>query len=224
MSVKNVIKNSFLEQFGGSDISPTTIITVLLITAVLGIYILSVYRVMTKRSFYQKSFATTLVVVALVTSIIILAIQSSVVISLGMVGALSIVRFRTAIKDPLDIAFIFWSISVGIICGAHLYSVAIIGSIVVTIVMVAIQLLPNVKPVLLLVINADNSVSLKDLEAMIGENTSFYRVKSRNVTASELDIIAEIRTNDEQDFIKKLSEYKGINNATIMLHDGEIIC
>lgn len=224
MSVKDVIKNSFLEQFGGSDISPTTIITVLLITAVLGIYILSVYRVMTKRSFYQKSFATTLVVVALVTSLIILAIQSSVVISLGMVGALSIVRFRTAIKDPLDIAFIFWSISVGIICGAHLYSVAIIGSIVVTIVMVAIQLLPNVKPVLLLVINADNSVSLKDLEAMIGENTSFYRVKSRNVTASELDIIAEIRTNDEQDFIKKLSEYKGINNATIMLHDGEIIC
>lgn len=224
MSVKDVIKNSFLEQFGGSDISPTTIITVLLITAVLGIYILSVYRVMTKRSFYQKSFATTLVVVALVTSLIILAIQSSVVISLGMVGALSIVRFRTAIKDPLDIAFIFWSISVGIICGAHLYSVAIIGSIVVTIVMVAIQLLPNVKPVLLLVINADNSVSLKDLEAMIGDNTSFYRVKSRNVTASELDIIAEIRTNDEQDFIKKLSEYKGINNATIMLHDGEIIC
>ena len=224
MSVKDVIKNSFLEQFGGSDISPTTIITVLLITAVLGIYILSVYRVMTKRSFYQKSFATTLVVVALVTSLIILAIQSSVVISLGMVGALSIVRFRTAIKDPLDIAFIFWSISVGIICGAHLYSVAIIGSIVVTIVMVAIQLLPNVKPVLLLVINADNSVPLKDLEAMIGENTSFYRVKSRNVTASELDIIAEIRTNDEQDFIKKLSEYKGINNATIMLHDGEIIC
>lgn len=224
MSVKDVIKNSFLEQFGGSDISPTTIITVLLITAVLGIYILSVYRVMTKRSFYQKSFATTLVVVALVTSLIILAIQSSVVISLGMVGALSIVRFRTAIKDSLDIAFIFWSISVGIICGAHLYSVAIIGSIVVTIVMVAIQLLPNVKPVLLLVINADNSVPLKDLEAMIGENTSFYRVKSRNVTASELDIIAEIRTNDEQDFIKKLSEYKGINNATIMLHDGEIIC
>ena len=153
-----------------------------------------------------------------------MAIQSSVVISLGMVGALSIVRFRTAIKDPLDIAFIFWSISVGIICGAHLYSVAIIGSVFVTIVMVIIQLLPGVKPALLLIVNASSDVSLKDLEELISANTSYYKIKSRNITSSELDIIAEIRTQDEQAFIKQLSEFNGINNATIMLHDGEVIC
>lgn len=224
MSTKDVIKNSFLKQFGATDISPSTIVTVLLITAILAIYIFFVYRAMSKRSFYSKSFAVTLVVVSLVTSLIILAIQSSVVISLGMVGALSIVRFRTAIKDPLDIAFIFWSISVGIICGAHLYSVAIIGSVFVTIVMVLIQLIPGAKPSLLLIINASNEVSLSDIENLISSNTSYYKIKSRNVTSSELDIIAEIRTSDEQAFIKQLSEYNGIANATIMLHDGEVIC
>lgn len=224
MSTKDVLKNSFLKQFGATDISPSTIITVLIITAILGIYIFFVYRAMSKRSFYSKSFAVTLVIVSLITSLIILAIQSSVVISLGMVGALSIVRFRTAIKDPLDIAFIFWSISVGIICGAHLYSVAIIGSVFVTIVMILIQLLPNVKPALLLIVNASSDVSIKDLEDLISKNTTYYKIKSRNITTSELDIIAEIRTKDEQEFIKQLSEFNGITNATIMLHDGEVIC
>ena len=224
MSTKDVLKNSFLKQFGATDISPSTIITVLIITAILGIYIFFVYRAMSKRSFYSKSFAVTLVIVSLITSLIILAIQSSVVISLGMVGALSIVIFRTAIKDPLDIAFIFWSISVGIICGAHLYSVAIIGSVFVTIVMILIQLLPNVKPALLLIVNASSDVSIKDLEDLISKNTTYYKIKSRNITTSELDIIAEIRTKDEQEFIKQLSEFNGITNATIMLHDGEVIC
>ena len=183
MSTKDVIKNSILKQFGATDISPTTIIIALLITTVLAVYIVFVYRAMSKRSFYSKSFALTLVVVSLVTAIIIMAIQSSVVISLGMVGALSIVRFRTAIKDPLDIAFIFWSISVGIICGAHLYNVAIIGSVFVTIVMVLIQLLPGVKPALLLIINASSDIDLKDLENLIASNTSYYKIKSRNITS-----------------------------------------
>ena len=224
MSTKDVIKNSILKQFGATDISPTTIIIALLITTVLAVYIFFAYRAMSKRSFYSKSFALTLVIVSIVTALIIMAIQSSVVISLGMVGALSIVRFRTAIKDPLDIAFIFWSISVGIICGAHLYNVAIIGSVFVTIVMVLIQLLPGVKPALLLIVNASSDVALKDLENLIASNTSYYKIKSRNITSSELDIIAEIRTQDEQAFIKLISEFNGINNAKIMLHDGEVIC
>lgn len=224
MSTKDVIKNSFLNQIGTSDISPSTILVVLCITAVLALYIFFVYRVMCKKAFYSKSFAITLVVVSLVTSLIILAIQSSVVISLGMVGALSIVRFRTAVKDPLDIAFIFWSISVGIICGAHLYMVAIIGSIFVTIIMVAIQLLPSAKPALLLVINAEGTADIKKIEALINGNTTYYKIKSRNVNASELSIIAEIKTNDEQSFVQNLSQFPGITNATIMLHDGEVVC
>ena len=179
MSTKDVIKNSILKQFGATDISPKTIIIALLITTVLAVYIFFAYRAMSKRSFYSKSFALTLVIVSIVTALIIMAIQSSVVISLGMVGALSIVRFRTAIKDPLDIAFIFWSISVGIICGAHLYNVAIIGSVFVTIVMVLIQLLPGVKPALLLIVNASSDVALKDLENLIASNTSYYKIKSR---------------------------------------------
>ena len=192
MSTKDVIKNSILKQFGATDISPTTIIIALLITTVLAVYIFFVYRAMSKRSFYSKSFALTLVIVSIVTALIIMAIQSSVVISLGMVGALSIVRFRTAIKDPLDIAFIFWSISVGIICGAHLYNVAIIGSVFVTIVMVVIQLLPGVKPALLLIVNASSDVALNDLENLIASNTSqpiLPTIKSSPVTLRHQNLI-----------------------------------
>lgn len=224
MSIKDVVKNSFINQIAASDISATSIIMVMLITAVLALYIFCVYRIMCKRAFYSKTFAITLVIVALITALIILAIQSSVVISLGMVGALSIVRFRTAIKDPLDIAFIFWSISVGIICGAHLYNVAVIGSIFVTIVLVAIQLIPGLKPALLLVVNAKGEASLKDLESLIESETTYYKIKSRSINSSEIDIIAEVRTKDEQAFIQKLSQFEGINSATIMLHDGEVIC
>lgn len=224
MSIKDVVKNSFINQIAASDISATSIIMVMLITAVLALYIFCVYRIMCKRAFYSKTFAITLVIVALITALIILAIQSSVVISLGMVGALSIVRFRTAIKDPLDIAFIFWSISVGIICGAHLYNVAVIGSIFVTIVMVAIQLIPGLKPALLLVVNAKGDASLKDLESLIESETTYYKIKSRSINSSEIDIIAEVKTKDEQAFIQKLSQFEGINSATIMLHDGEVIC
>lgn len=116
MSVRDVIKNSFLNQIN-TDISTTDVLVVLLATAILGVYLFFIYRMVCKKAFYSKSFAISLVVIALVTSIIIITIQSSVVISLGMVGALSIVRFRTAIKDPMDLAFLFWAISIGIICG-----------------------------------------------------------------------------------------------------------
>ena len=120
MSFKDIFKKSFLSQFN-SDLSTTSIIMALLITAVIAVYIFAVYRVVCRKAFYSRSFAISLPVIAMITASVIIAVQSSIVISLGMVGALSIVRFRTAVKDPMDLAFLFWSISVGIICGATLY-------------------------------------------------------------------------------------------------------
>ena len=118
MSFKDIFKKSFLEGFATAELTGRVILAALGIAAVLALYIFFVYRIMTRKTFYSRNFGIALVGVALITAALILTMQSSVVISLGMVGALSIVRFRTAIKDPLDLMFLFWSISVGIICAA----------------------------------------------------------------------------------------------------------
>lgn len=221
MSAKDVIKNSFLKQFS-TDVSTSTILIMLLVTALIGVYIFFVYRVACRKAFYSRSFAISLVAISMITAIIILTVQSSVVISLGMVGALSIVRFRTAIKDPMDLAFMFWAIAVGIICGANLYEIAILGSILITIVILALHLIPNVKPALLLLVNAsDASVESKIVE-VVAENTKASKVKSRSITAEGIDMIIELKCDAESELIKAVSEVESVKNVTLMEHDGEI--
>lgn len=222
MSVRDVIKNSFLNQID-TEISTTTVLMVLAVTAILGIYIFFVYRMVCKKAFYSKSFAISLVVVALVTSIIIITIQSSVVISLGMVGALSIVRFRTAIKDPMDLAFLFWAISVGIICGANLYEIALEGSLVITVIMLLLYLVPNVQPALLLLVNTTDLTVEWDIEEILKKETRYYKIKSRNVTSEGIDMIIELKTKDEMGLIQNISALKEVESATLMAHDGEIV-
>ena len=117
MSFKDVFKKSFLEGFTRYDATPENILIVFAISSFFALYIFFAYRILTRRTFYSKSFNISLPALVLITAGIILTIQSSVVVSLGMVGALSIVRFRTAVKDPMDLVFLFWAISTGIICG-----------------------------------------------------------------------------------------------------------
>lgn len=115
MNFQDVFKNSFLEGFTGLDISTSKILATMLVTSILALYIFVMYRLVTRKTFYSKTFNVAIAVISVITAGIILAMQSSLVISLGMVGALSIIRFRTAVKDPLDLIFLFWSISIGII-------------------------------------------------------------------------------------------------------------
>ena len=221
MSVRDVIKNSFLNQIN-TDISTTDVLVVLLATAILGVYLFFIYRMVCKKAFYSKSFAISLVVIALVTSIIIITIQSSVVISLGMVGALSIVRFRTAIKDPMDLAFLFWAISIGIICGANLYEIALEGSLVITFVMMLLYTVPNVQPAHLLLINATDLMAEAEINEILKGSTRYYKVKSRNITSIGIDMIIELKSKDEAELIKNISELEKVESVTLMEHDGEI--
>lgn len=221
MSVRDVIKNSFLNQIN-TDISTTDVLVVLLATAILGVYLFFIYRMVCKKAFYSKSFAISLVVIALVTSIIIITIQSSVVISLGMVGALSIVRFRTAIKDPMDLAFLFWAISIGIICGANLYEIALEGSLVITFVMLLLYTVPNVQPAHLLLINATDLMAEAEINEILKGSTRYYKVKSRNITSIGIDMIIELKSKDEAELIKNISELEKVESVTLMEHDEEI--
>lgn len=221
MSVQDVLKKSFLSQFN-SDLSTTSIIMGLLITAVIGVYVFCVYKAVCRKAFYSKSFAISLPVIAMITACIIIAIQSNAVISLGMVGALSIVRFRTAVKDPMDLAFLFWSISVGIICGAGLHEVALEGSLLITIVMLGLHFVPHASPALLLLINGTDPSAQKELEQIIKSSTASYKIKSRNVSKNSLAMIVEVKVKDEVALIDSILAVESVHTANLMTHDGEV--
>lgn len=222
MSFQDVLKKSFLEGVSAANLTTTSIVVALIITAAIGLYIFAVYRVITRRSFYSKSFNISLVALSLITAAIILTIQSSVVISLGMVGALSIVRFRTAVKDPQDLVFLFWSISNGIICGAGLFEVALIMAVLVTIVMLVLELLPMRKESMILVVNArDCDAEEQVLEAVSGFCKN-YHVKSRNLTMNGMDMIVELRVKDGGGLVKQVGALEAVKTVALLSHDGEV--
>ncbi|MBD5477550.1 MAG: DUF4956 domain-containing protein [Lachnospiraceae bacterium] len=221
MSVSDVINKSVLEGFSYSDITTVKIIVTLLVTYLIALYIFFVYKMVTKSEFYYKNFNISMSVISVITSGIILAMQSSIVISLGMVGALSIVRFRTAIKDPMDLLFLFWSIGTGIICGAGLYKIAIILAVLVTIGILILDLIPVRIGPYLLIINADNAEVEDDIMALIKE-TGTGKMKSRNITAAGMDLILEIRVKKDKELVDRISRLKGITAVSLMAHDGEV--
>ena len=222
MGFQDVLKKSFLEGFVSTDLSTTTIVVSLAVTAAIAVYIFAVYRLLSRNSFYSKGFNISLVALAVITASIILTIQSSVVISLGMVGALSIVRFRTAVKEPQDLVFLFWSISTGIICGAGLFEVAVITAILVTAVLLFLELIPTRSESMLLIVNADNCDVEEELMKIVGGYSTKPRVKSRNINMHGCDMIIELRVKDGGSLVKDVSGLKGVRNVSLLSHDGEV--
>ena len=222
MSFKDIFKKSFLEGFAASQITGKVVLAALGLAAVLALYIFFLYRVMTRKTFYSKNFGISLVGVALITAALILTMQSSVVISLGMVGALSIVRFRTAIKDPLDLMFLFWSISIGIICGAGMAEVAVILSVAMTIGILFLDRLPVAKAPMVLVVNAAGLDAEEAVCAAVAKYAKHYSVKSRNVTAGAVDLVLELRTAEGAALVKAVDALESVRSVSLMSHDGEV--
>ncbi|MBQ8665901.1 MAG: DUF4956 domain-containing protein [Lachnospiraceae bacterium] len=217
----DIFKKSFLEGYASVELSAKQIVIVIFFALLIGLYIYATYRFLTKKTFYSKSFNISLVLMSVITAAVILTVQSSVVISLGMVGALSIVRFRTAVKDPMDLAFLFWAISAGIICGAGLVEIAIILSVVATIVIFALDRIPVIKTPMILVVNAGVDSDVEILEK-IRENASYYEEKSRVITDGVLELVYELRTKDGALLSKAISAVSGVNSVSVMSHDGEV--
>ena len=222
MSIKDVIKKSFLEGFGTSEITWKMVVFVLGVAALLALYIFFVYRVMTRKTFYSRNFGIAMAGVTVITASLILTMQSSVVISLGMVGALSIVRFRTAIKDPLDLMFLFWSISVGIICGAGMARITVILSVGLTVAILLLEKLPVAKAPMILVVNAEGLDAEERVCAAVAGFAKHYSVKSRNVTAGAVDLVLELRTAQGAELVKAVNALEGVRSVSLMSHDGEV--
>lgn len=222
MSFKDIFKKSFLEGYASAEITTTTVIVALGIACVLALYIFFVYRVVTRKTFYSKNFNISLAGVTVITAGLILTMQSSIVLSLGMVGALSIVRFRTAIKDPLDLMFLFWSISVGIICGAGMAQIAVILSVGLTVAILLLEKLPVAKAPMILVVNAEGLDAEERVCAAVAGFAKHYSVKSRNVTAGAVDLVLELRTAQGAELVKAVNALEGIRSVSLMSHDGEV--
>ena len=222
MGFKDVFKKSFLEGFTSMDITTGKIAATLIVSALLALYIFAIYRLVTRKVFYSKNFNISLAVMSLITAAIILAMQSNLVISLGMVGALSIVRFRTAIKDPMDLAFLFWSISIGIICGAGLYEIALVTSVGVTVFILVLDMLPVGKAPMMLVVNSSEMNGEKAVLDVVGKYARYYKVKSRNLSKGRLDLVIELKVKEESALVSEVAALDGMLSASMISHDGEV--
>ena len=222
MSFKDIFKKSFLEGYSSAEITTPTIVVALGIACVLALYIFFVYRVVTRKTFYSKNFNITLAVITVITAALILTMQSSVVLSLGMVGALSIVRFRTAVKDPMDLAFLFWSISVGIICGAGLAQVAVILSVVITVGILVLDNMPVAKAPMILVVNASDLDAEDAITEAVKKYVKHVSVKSRNMTDASLDLVMELRTAEGSALVRDVKKVAGVTAVSLLAHDGEV--
>ena len=217
----NLIMKSFLEGYATSELNMGTMFFCMGIAAAIGLYIFMIYKLVNKNSFYNRNFNISLIALTVITAAIILTIQSNIVVSLGMVGALSIVRFRTAIKDPMDLVFLFWSISVGIICGAGFAMIAVIASVVLTIIIVCLSLFSSPRETMVLVVNADEYNESQVMEA-VKANCGFWKVRARNISGTGMNMAIEVRTREPQALIRQIVDTEHVVSASLLEHDGEI--
>ena len=218
----DIFTKSFLEGFASTNISAKYVLMALLNAFLMSSYVFFVHRFVTRKAFYSKNFGISLVGVALITSAIIITIQTSVVVSLGMVGALSIVRFRTAIKDPLDLTFLFWSISIGIICGAGFAEYAVILCLAMTAAYFVLDRLPVAKAPKILIVNSESLDNEKEIMDVIKKYARYSNVKSRNISGKQMDLSIELRTDNDADIAKDIAKIYDVSSVSIIKHDGEV--
>ncbi len=222
MSFGDIFKESFLKSIDTGDISFKIVCFTICMSCIFAVYIFFVYRFLTRKTFYDKNFNISLAAITVITTAIIITIQSSLVVSLGMVGALSIVRFRTAIKNPLDLVFLFWAIAMGIICGSGLTGIGIITSVILTAGIYLLDLIPVARSPKILIIYANDRSVRQDIINNIKKNAKYYTIKSETMEMERLSIIVEVRSNNDEELIDNINEIKGIRRCSLLNHDGEV--
>ena len=222
MNFNDIFKSSFLENI--TSVSMVDMLLTLALAFGIGLFIFLVYKKTYSGVMYSSSFGGTLVALTMITSMTILAVTSNVVLSLGMVGALSIVRFRTAIKEPMDIAFLFWSIAAGIVLAAGMIPLAIIGSVIIGVVMLVFINRKAVHNPYIAVISCANAAAEKSATAYLQKNVEKAVIKSKTAQNGSIEMTWEIRLlKHDTDFITELSEMDGVNSAVLVSYNGDYL-
>ena len=220
MNFNDIFKSSFLDNVAAVSILDMGI--ALALAFCLGMFIFLIYKKTFNGVMYSSSFGVTLVALTMITTVVILAVTSNVVLSLGMVGALSIVRFRTAIKEPLDIAFLFWSIAVGIVLAAGMIPLAVIGSVIIgLLILVLVNKKSYVHPYIL-VLECDGQESEERAKTALAPHVKRCIVKSKTATAGKVELNLEVRLKeDNTDFVNALAQLQGVRSAVLVSYNGD---
>ena len=220
MTFNDIFKSGFLDSI--TSVSITDMVIALVLAFALGMFIFLVYKKTFSGVMYSSSFGVTLIALTMITTVDILAVTSNVVLSLGMVGALSIVRFRAAIKEPLDIAFLFWSIAVGIVLAAGMIPLALIGSVVIGIILLLFVNRKSHTHPYIVVLRCEGKDAEKKATDFIKEKTERTIIRSKTVEKDEIEVNIEIRLKDDNtDFINELAEKEGVRSAVLVSYNGE---
>ena len=216
-----VFENIF-NTYSNESITTVTIISVLLMVLFLAIYEFLVYRFVSHRSFYNKSFNITIAILPFFISTIILCLQSNIIITLGTIGALAIIRFRTAVKDPVDMLYLLWSVYVGIICGCQLFEVGILTSILVTIVLVVLDHINFGRKPFVLILHSNEDIEKELIDSFKTKKIS-NKFKSRNYTNKGYDYAIEFTTKNIEGLKKELYNNEKVNKYSIIEYDADDI-
>ena len=220
MSFSDIFKSSFLENV--TAVSPLDMVLTILLAFGIGLFIFFVYKKTYQGVMYSSSFGVTLIALTMITSQVILAVTSNVVLSLGMVGALSIVRFRTAIKEPLDIAFLFWSIAAGIILAAGMIPLAVIGSVIIGLILLFLVNKKSHKNPYIIVLSCVNHESEQEAMKYVNAQVERCVIKSKSAQNGLVELNMEVRLKDDNtDFINALSAMNGVNSAVLVSYNGD---
>lgn len=220
MSFNDVFKSSFMESV--TEFSIVDIMIGMLFALVIGLFIFMVYQKTFSGVMYSGGFALTLVGLSLVTTLVIMAVTSNVVLSLGMVGALSIVRFRAAIKEPIEIVYLFWSIAAGIVIGAGMIPLAVIGSAITGIILILFANRKVHENPYILILNCNDEKSEEAVFRLAKEALKRYVIKSKTVNANGIELTAEVRLKDAAtSFVNRFHEIEGVSNVTLVSYQGE---
>lgn len=220
MTFNDLFKSSFLENI--SSFSALDMAIAMGLAFILGIFIFSVYKKTYTGVMYSAGFGVSLLGLTLITTLIILAVASNIILSLGMVGALSIVRFRTAIKEPLDIVFLFWSIAAGIVLGAGLLPLAILGSLFIGIILVIFVNRKSVDSPYILIVGSKNEQQEDDILNHIKQSVQRYSIKSKTVSDSGMEIAFEVRLKESSTkFVGQIKNIPGVKSAALVSYNGD---
>ena len=220
MTFNDIFKSSFLQNV--SAVQPLDMLIALALAFCVGLFIFYVYRKTYQGVMFSTSFGVTLVALTMITTLVILAVTSNVVLSLGMVGALSIVRFRTAIKEPLDIAFLFWSIAAGIVLAAGLIPLAVFGSVFIGVILLLFVNRKAASNPYIVVLRCDNAENEKAAAACLAGHTKRCVVKNKTAQKGLIELNCEIRLlDDNTDFINELAAMPGVQSAVLVSYNGD---
>lgn len=222
MNTIKVALENIMNSYHNSILYTSVVVAVLFAVLVLSVYEFLVYRLVSHRAFYNRSFNICIAILPFFISTIILCLQSNIVITLGTIGALAIIRFRTAVKDPVDMLYLLWSIHIGITCGCQLYEVSILTSLIVTIMLIVLEHISIGRKPFVVVLNCSPEDEKTVLEK-ISEQAGKYRVKSRNYTDRGLDIVLELSVKYPEKLSESIRTEKSVKKFSILEYDSDDI-